>query len=321
MVSISNKVSPGHHQVKPVLKRSLATFTADIFNHDLENRLDDLFQTNSVTNENNLQELFNNFHSIFTQVIDIHAPLKKLTRKQKRLQHKPWITKGNLISIKRKQKMHKTHYRNGSSVDKFLYKQLSNTLTRIKNLSKRVYYHCKIDEFKNNPKNTWDILRTILSNNPKSSLPNTIRVDDTNISNPKIIADKFNTHFANVGKLLAASLNAYDTDFLTHLKSPCPSSVYLYPTSPQEIIRIINSFHLNKACGYDDISPFLLKTAAHVIAYPLSIILNHCISLGVFPNQLKVAKVIPVYKSGPLNDLQNLTLTSLVSLKSLKRLF
>ena len=69
MVSTSNKVSPGHHQIKLVLKRSLATFTADIFNHDLENRLDDLFQTNSVTNENNLEELFNNFYSIFTQVI------------------------------------------------------------------------------------------------------------------------------------------------------------------------------------------------------------------------------------------------------------
>ena len=125
-------------------------------------------------------------------------------------------------------------------------------------------------------------MRTILPNKPKSSLPNTINVDDTNISDPKIIAEKFNTHFANVGKLLAASLNANDTDFLTYLKSPCPSSVYLYLTSPQEIIRIINSFHLNKACGYDDISPFLLKTAAHVIAYPLSIVLNHCISLGVF---------------------------------------
>ena len=132
--------------------------------------------------------------------------------------------------------MHKTHYQNGSSAEKILYKQYSNTLTRIKNPSKRVYYHCKINEFKNNfknnPKKTWDILQTILPNKPKLSLLNTINVDDTNISNSKIIAEKFNTHFANVGKLLAASLNANDTDFLTYLKSPCLSSVYLYPTSP-----------------------------------------------------------------------------------------
>ena len=153
----------------------------------------------------------------------------------------------------------------------------------------------------------------------KTSLPDTINVDDTNICDPKIMAEKFNTHFANVGKLLAASLNANDTDFLTYLKYPCPFSVNLYPTSPQEIIRIINSFHLNKACDYDDISPFLLKTAAHVIAYPLSIIFNHCISLVVFPNQLKVAKVIPVYRCGSSNDLQNYRPISLLS--SLSKIF
>ena len=81
----------------------------------------------------------------------------------------------------------------------------------------------------------------------------------------------------------------------------------------------MNSFQINKACGYDDISPFLLKTAAHVIAYSLSIILNHCISQGVFPNQLKVAKVIPVYKSGPSNDLQNYRPIS--PLSSLSKIF
>ena len=249
LISISNKVSPSHHQDKPVLKRSLATFAANTFNQDLEDRLNNLFQTNAVTNDNNLEELFNNFHSIFTQAIHIHAPLKKLTKKQKRPQRKPWITKGVLISIKRKQKMHKTHYVNGSSAENFLYKQYSNTLTRVKNLSKRVYYHSKMNEFKNNPKEAWDILRTILTNKSKSSLPDTIKVDDTNISDPKTIAEKFNTHFTNVGKLLAASLNAIDTDFLTYLKSRNPSSVYLYPTSPQEIIRIINNLHLNKTCG------------------------------------------------------------------------
>ena len=81
MLSISNKVSPSH-QNKPVLKRSLATFAANFFNQDLEDRLANLFQTNAVTNEIYLKELFNTFHSIFTPVIDIHAPLKKLTRKQ-----------------------------------------------------------------------------------------------------------------------------------------------------------------------------------------------------------------------------------------------
>ena len=51
----------------------------------------------------------------------------------------------------------------------------------------------------------------------------------------------------------------------------------------------------------------------------LFIILNHCISLGIFLNQLKAAKVIPIYKSGPSNDLQNYRPISLFS--SLSKIF
>ena len=91
-----------------------------------------------------------------------------------------------------------------------------------------------------------------------------------------------------------------------------PSSVYLYPTSPQEIFTLINTLNLNKASGYDDISPFILKTAAHIIALPLSILLNHML-FGVFPNQLKIAKVVPVYKSDSPENLPNYRPISLLS--------
>ena len=56
---------------------------------------------------------------------------KKISRKQKRLQNKPWITKGLYILLKRKQNMHKTHYINGSSKEKYFYKRFANMSTRI----------------------------------------------------------------------------------------------------------------------------------------------------------------------------------------------
>ena len=41
--------------------------------------------------------------------------------------------------------------------------------------------------------------------------------------------------------------------------------------------------------------------------------LNHSMSLGIFPNQLKIAKVVPVYKSGSPEDLRNYRPISLLS--------
>ena len=80
-------------------------------------------------------------------------------------------------------------------------------LTRVKKLAKKIYFHCKIEEYKHNPKKTWDVLRSLLLSKPVSHVPNTIVVEDNNISDPNIMVDKFNVHFANIGKVLATRLN------------------------------------------------------------------------------------------------------------------
>ena len=103
MVIISSKLNSHCGHDKPILRRSFAKFSADDFNHELQDRINEFLDMNIAINETNVDELFNEFHSVIKQTIDIHAPLKKLTRKQKRLQRKPWITYGILTSIKRKQ--------------------------------------------------------------------------------------------------------------------------------------------------------------------------------------------------------------------------
>ena len=64
--------------------------------------------------------VFNEFYFLTTPTINA-APPKKLSRKQKRLKNKPWITKGHLTSIKKKQAMHSTHYVNGLLVVQLQY--------------------------------------------------------------------------------------------------------------------------------------------------------------------------------------------------------
>ena len=89
-----------------------------------------------------------------------------------------------------------------------------------------------------------------------SHVPNFILVDK-NISEPNITIDKYEVHFADVGKILASHLNSTDNyAFLRYLKSPYPFSAYLYPTSPQELVKLLKNLKLNIACSYDDISLF-----------------------------------------------------------------
>ena len=68
---------------------------------------------------------------------------------------------------------------------------------------------------------------------------------------------------------------------------------------------MISKLKINKANGHDDNMPFFLEIFANIIAHPLSAILNQCVEFGYFPNKLKIAKVIPVYKAGPTNQFGN----------------
>ena len=113
----------------------------------------------------------------------------------------------------------------------------------------------------------WDVLRTLLPTKSNSNMPNFLAVNDSSITDPADIAEEFNKYFADIGERLANSIYNIDpNDFLSYLKNPCLSSIYLQPVSPQEICTIINSLKQNKANGHDDILPYFLKIAAPCIA-------------------------------------------------------
>ena len=44
-----------------------------------------------------------------------------------------------------------------------------------------------------------------------------------------------------------------------------------------------------------------MKTIVPIIIKPLTLIINHCLNSGIFPDDLKIAKVIPVYKGNDLD--------------------
>ena len=87
----------------------------------------------------------------------------------------------------------------------------------------------------------------------------------------------------------------------------------MQPTEPGEILNTINSLNVRKSSGFDHIPPYFVELAGPVISEPFSVLVNHSITLGIFPEVLKVAKVIPVYKSGSRHNPTNYRPISLLS--------
>ena len=175
----------------------------------------------------------------------------------------------------------------------------------MENFAKRLYYHNKITEHKNNPKKTWNVLRSLLPLKTKSNTPNSLTVKNSTITDVNDITKEFNCQLATFGKSLASSINNKDKSPTFYLKNRCINSIYLQPTSTHEVMALIDLLNLNKANGHGSIDPCFLKITSPIIVFPLSLIFNHSISLGIFSYKLKLAKIIPVYKKGSADQLNN----------------
>ena len=72
-----------------------------------------------------------------------------------------------------------------------------------------------------------------------------------------------------------------------------------------DIGNIINSLKPKVSTGIDSISNKLLKEVKEAIEIPITIIINQMLMTGIFPNLLKISKVIPLYKKDDNTNMSN----------------
>ena len=82
-----------------------------------------------------------------------------------------------------------------------------------------------------------------------------------------------------------------------YLKYPTVSRLKLEPIDESKTRKLIEHLKNKISTGIDGISNKLIKTAVNELVSPLTIVINQMLNTGVFPNQLKISKVIPKYKS------------------------
>ena len=83
------------------------------------------------------------------------------------------------------------------------------------------------------------------------------------------------------------------------------NSIVLDLTTQQELIDITNSLRPGTAAGYDEVPMSILKDSIDIIAGPLTRIINLSISSGIVPDLMKIARVVPLFKSGDHRLFQN----------------
>ena len=117
-------------------------------------------------NQDNVKITFKTYLNTVNTLINSHAPLKKLNKKQRKFQQKPWITKGIQNAIEQKNRLLKKYIKSGDCNKNIFhqeYKTYRNSLSTLLKQSKKSYYNNYFRNNINNIKNTWKGMKSIIS--------------------------------------------------------------------------------------------------------------------------------------------------------------
>ena len=98
-----------------------------------------------------------------------------------------------------------------------------------------------------------------------------------------------------------------------YMGQPNLNSMFINPVNEAEVICIIKLCKPKDSMDYDDISMWVLSRIAPHVVKPLVHIFNLSFSTGIFPSEMKIAKVIPLFKNENKSDFSNYRPISLLS--------
>ena len=184
--------------------------------------------------------------------------------------------------------------------DVLKYKNYRNVLTKLKRISKINFYKYKCEEYKNNTKELWGLINSCIGkHNDKRTVIDCLKIGNMEICNSKQIANELGNYFSTIGNRYAGNIKTSNTNIKDYLKviPRNAKSLYFTPTTDQEVMNLINKLPNKKSSGYDNVDNIHLKQIKECIAPKLVEIFNLSMFEGRIPDKMKLAEVVPLYKS------------------------
>lgn len=246
-------------------------------------------------------DLLNAYNKCFVDNLDLSSTRNFID--------KPWMSVGLAMSSKTKNQLHvdliKARRKNDPCVT-FYEKKYTDYRRRFTALVRQAqikYYSDRFNKCNGDMKKYWKVLNEMRHKRKSISFPNYIEVNQQLITDRRIIVNRFNDYFVNIAQNLNNSKDPSDyNDYRSFLKNRVQETIFLSDIESCEIDEIIGDLNPSKS---SDISPRILKLFRQSISPTMATLLNRCMHSGIFPNVLKIARVIPLFKSGDRNCITN----------------
>jgi hypothetical protein len=133
-----------------------------------------------------------------------------------------------------------------------------------------------------------------------------INKNSEKITHPQLVAEAFNSYF--IDEIIENNKSNKGICNNHTLLKPNQHSMFLFPESENEIETIVGKLKGNRETGFDEIPDFIVKDSIQLTKKKkktLCFIFNLSITLGLFPDWMKIAKIKPIHKKGGKDYMSN----------------
>jgi hypothetical protein len=160
----------------------------------------------------------------------------------------------------------------------------------------------------------WKHINQLVNKNSRSTNISVLQIDEQVITENETIADLFNEYFTDIGPNLSNQITETNTDFKRYMKFKTQHKFNFKNININEVLNALEKLKTSKSTGHDNIPAKLLKDASDAVASFLVFIFNTSLTYGIFPDNLKTARISPIHKSGDKNIRGNYRPISVLSI-------
>jgi hypothetical protein len=231
-------------------------------------------------------------------LVNKYFPIRKKVVSNKRALS-PWITTDISKCIDKKHRWFRML--KARIISYTSYRNYCNLLKCLLRAAERNYYYKRLESFGSDAKSNWRIMNGLLGGK-KGVISEKFVVKGELTTDGNVIANEFGDFFQRIPIDICTQLPHSDMQGLDHILR-VQDSVFLTPCTPNEIYDIVLS--LKNSGNETDLVVKMLKLGNQYFSVLISCLVNMYFDMGAYPDALKIAKVIPIHKSGSKTCISN----------------
>ena len=157
---------------------------------------------------------------------------------------------------------------------------------------------------------SWKVIKEVIGKSKTMHNSTKFNIHGNPTDDEAVISNSFNNYLIYVGPWLAQQIQSHINPL--NYVNDTMKSMFIPYISEYEITETVKSLK-NSSAGWDCIPASIAEQCLKHYIKPLTYLINSSFESGTFPEELKLAKVIPIYKSGDKQDISDYRPISILS--------